>query len=72
MKIITGGLKYVSLIAIFAINSCAVGPKYNKPNIEDKIPKKYFEEIKTQKVALVTDNWWETFKDPVLNQLVES
>ncbi len=50
------------------ISGCAVGPDYKKPVIA--VPEQWHESTAVQKTAQ-PDQWWETFKDPTLNRLVQ-
>ncbi len=61
--------KILAALLLIAFSACAVGPNYHRP--ESKIPK----QIKSPKIANISDQklnirWWESFQDPILNQLV--
>jgi outer membrane protein TolC len=55
------------------LSSCMLGPNYKKPDVE--VPAAYKElegwKIAEPKDAAPKGKWWEIFKDPVLNGLVE-
>jgi NodT family efflux transporter outer membrane factor (OMF) lipoprotein len=55
------------------VASCAVGPDYKKPDIE--VPATYKElggwKIAEPKDAVPKGKWWEVFRDPVLDNLVD-
>jgi NodT family efflux transporter outer membrane factor (OMF) lipoprotein len=55
------------------LSSCMLGPNYQKPEVE--VPTAYKEldgwKIAEPKDAVPKGKWWEIFKDPVLNGLVE-
>jgi NodT family efflux transporter outer membrane factor (OMF) lipoprotein len=58
-------------LLFLACSACTVGPNYQRPDVE--VPDKY-KEAGEWKVAQPQDasprgNWWETFNDPVLNEL---
>jgi len=58
------------LIAVTAILAgCMLGPNYKRPAID--APKAFRFEDKTAKDVANTE-WWEQFKDPVLNELIKS
>ena len=53
----------------FLFTGCAVGKDYQRPGLD--IPSRWrFGDKEAQ--ALVNVHWWEQFKDPVLNQLIET
>jgi len=56
----------VSLIALL-LTGCMVGPDYSRPSVD--IPTAWRVSDKDAK-QLANLTWWETFNDPVLNQLV--
>ncbi|NMC91355.1 MAG: TolC family protein, partial [Smithella sp.] len=54
---------------ILLIAGCSVGPDYRRPEVS--VPGKWrFEDKEAQ--ALVNLKWWEQFRDPVLNALMET
>ncbi len=65
---------HVAICASF-LSACAVGPDYERPEVNP--PEKFRSESSqpSEGVALgtvlSTDAWWESFEDPVLNELVE-
>jgi NodT family efflux transporter outer membrane factor (OMF) lipoprotein len=62
-----------SLAALLLMTSCAIGPNYRKADVE--VPPAYKElegwKVAEPKDALPRGKWWESFKDPVLNGLLE-
>jgi multidrug efflux system outer membrane protein len=48
---------------------CAVGPKYKRPTLQP--PDKYYTETAPQSNSIADLGWWELFKDPVLQQLIQ-
>ncbi len=55
---------FVISLPLFLV-SCVVGRDYQTPEIP--LPTKWSESVAAQKTS---DQWWKTFNDPVLNQLV--
>lgn len=56
-------------LIILLLNSCMLGPDYKRPSIET--PSSWrFEEKQVKDV--VNTSWWEQFKDPVLNELIQT
>ena len=66
-------LKHLSLLALFAVTACAVGPDYERPQVE--LPTAYKEtgEWTPARPRDEADRgaWWAIYKDPVLNGLME-
>lgn len=63
---------YFTAVFIACLAGCAsVGPDYTPPKME--APAQWTEAQKTVKPAAITDQtaWWETFGDPVLNDLIQ-
>ena len=56
------------LIFTFALTGCVVGPDYVPPQIQ--LPAQWTEAA-TSKQILHLQDWWKTFSDPVLNQLIQ-
>ncbi|MFL9711563.1 efflux transporter outer membrane subunit [Methylobacillus sp. Pita1] len=55
-----------------ALAGCMVGPDYHRP--DTKLPASFNASEATQtdaQAALNLDKWWETFQDPVLNELMD-
>ncbi len=58
---------FVILIVILLIEACAVGPNYHAP--EDKTSEAFrYSNNKTD--SIINLNWWDIFKDPVLDTLI--
>lgn len=55
------------IILGLSLTGCVVGPDYVSPQME--LPKQWTEAA-TSKQVLDLQNWWKTFHDPVLNQLI--
>lgn len=63
-------MKRCLLILSFLLSSCAIGPDYEKPDLN--LPQKWENSSSNQKVDLKTDaQWWKSFQDPILNQLID-
>jgi outer membrane protein, multidrug efflux system len=64
-----------SAISVFAfallltMNGCTVGPKYKRPTTTP--PDKYYAETATNAASLADLPWWEVFKDPQLQSLIQ-
>ncbi len=59
-------------LVFLLLSGCAVGPDYVRPEFEADIPEQWTEEAMSV-VAGSTDNnwrWWESFGDPILDDLV--
>lgn len=56
----------------FLLSGCKVGPNYTRPDVY--MPDNFIEDV-PEETELVEDceliHWWETFNDPVLNNLIE-
>jgi len=61
----------VCLAALFlaALTSCTVGPKYKRPAVT--APDKYYTEAAPKPDSIADLAWWEIFKDPVLQGLIQ-
>ena len=74
MKLPMCRLKLLVVVAPLALlSACAVGPDYKRPEVEQPAA---FKEAAGWKTAQPRDqeirgNWWEVYKDPLLNQLQE-
>ena len=56
-------------LAAFSLFGCMMGPNYQRPDIDT--PQSWrFEDKEAKDVANTT--WWEQFKDPVLNDLIQT
>lgn len=56
-------------LLLLGLIGCAVGPKYKRPAIQP--PDKYYLEATPQPSSIADVGWWELFKDPVLQQLIQ-
>lgn len=54
--------------ALLTLSGCAVGPDYVPPKLE--IPNHWAEGETTANTLPHLDDWWQTFQDPLLNQLI--
>src|SRR5215469_3209074 len=61
----------VCLATLFlaALTSCTVGPKYKRPVAT--APDKYYTETAPKSESIADLPWWELFKDPVLQGLIQ-
>jgi NodT family efflux transporter outer membrane factor (OMF) lipoprotein len=57
-----------SIVLTLSLTGCVVGSDYVPPQIE--LPKQWTEAA-TSKQILQLQEWWKTFNDPVLNQLID-
>lgn len=57
----------LSIVAAFVLAGCAVGPEYVRPNIDMPKGWRYIESNESSQLR----QWWKSFNDPVLNDLVE-
>ncbi|WP_053977150.1 efflux transporter outer membrane subunit [Mangrovimonas xylaniphaga] len=55
---------FVTLIS--AIYSCAVGPNFTPPKVNEPVDFRF----NVQQDTVINLNWWELFKDPVLDSLI--
>lgn len=62
--------KFLSVISVLALCSCAVGPDFKKPEYA-KAPAE-FEDVQSDFNGEIKDisKWWEFFKDPLLTKLI--
>jgi outer membrane protein, multidrug efflux system len=64
-----------SLTAATLLTACAVGPDYERPDVNAPEQFRSAQNASTDGAALgtvtSTDAWWEAFDDPELNKLVE-
>jgi outer membrane protein, multidrug efflux system len=62
--------KTLSLILLVAgLSGCAVGPKYKRPALHP--PDQYYTDPAPQPNSIADLAWWELFKDPILQQLIQ-
>lgn len=62
--------KFVSLsVLLLVIAGCAVGPNYKRPPVQP--PDKYYTETAPRAQSIADLPWWELFRDPVLQRLIE-
>jgi NodT family efflux transporter outer membrane factor (OMF) lipoprotein len=59
------------LSMVLVLSGCAVGPDYSKPEtkVNENWSEKSDQRVATQ--SAVNSEWWKTFNDPVLDQLVQ-
>ena len=63
-----GFLQVLALIAVFLLTGCMVGPDYTRPTVD--VPNAWrFQEKEAGDLANTA--WWEQFRDPVLNGLIQ-
>lgn len=61
---------YATIVSVLMLNGCAVGPDYTRS--VSSLPAQYSEQVATTtKDAPVDNEWWKSFKDPVLDDLIE-
>jgi outer membrane protein, multidrug efflux system len=54
---------------MIALSGCTVGPKYNRPAATP--PDKYYSEAAPNAASIADLPWWEVFKDPQLQSLIQ-
>ncbi|HEY7098617.1 MAG TPA: efflux transporter outer membrane subunit [Terriglobales bacterium] len=57
------------ILLALGLSGCAVGPKYKRPVIT--APDKYYTEQTSDPNSIADLAWWEIFKDPVLQNLIQ-
>ena len=65
----------ITLLSTIALAGCTVGPNYQRPDLTTVLPDHYqqIDDVATRPLSTAsTGRWWETFNDPVVNQLVET
>lgn len=60
---------FLTSTVAFALSGCAVGPDYIRP--ASPLPKAYTETQTPADQALINNQWWTTFQDPLLNSLID-
>lgn len=63
---------YAGIIVPLLLIGCTVGPNYQKPDLTAQLPSQYQLVDDNANGEPTTDQWWQTFNDPALNQLVEN
>lgn len=64
-------MKPAACLCLLVFTACAVGPKYERPEME--IPERYRATVDPETAASLADlPWWDLFGDPVLRELVEN
>src|SRR6476661_307993 len=63
------------MLILFLAAGCAVGPNYSRPKVD--VPGQYRglppdAQTQTQGVSLGNVKWWEVFKDPTLQDLINA
>ena len=63
--------RYVPLLLILFLSACTVGPNYQRPQLP--LPDAFEHELAStfSENGISVSKWWESFNDPVLNDLVE-
>ena len=62
----------LALVTYFCLYGCInLGPDYQRPDLEIKIPESFDMAPTDQKPLEIEDRWWEIFQDRELNQLVD-
>jgi outer membrane protein, multidrug efflux system len=57
-------------LSLLALSACAVGPKYQRPEVE--VPQAFRFTVTPEEAASIADlGWWETYRDPILQGLIE-
>lgn len=58
------------ILSTVLLNSCVVGPDYTAPKIDS--PSQWNSDTPISEAIAIKDeqNWWESFNDPILNQLI--
>ena len=62
--------KYLFVITFIFLSGCMVGPNYKKPNIE--LPTKFLESKEDDNAISSLTSWWDSFDDPILNDLIKT
>ena len=58
-----------SFVLLLSLTGCTVGPNYKRPAMHP--PDKFYTEAVPQPESIADLPWWELFKDPVLQQLIQ-
>ncbi len=56
------------LFSLLMLSGCSIGPDYVKPT--SSVPDTFHNAQKVAKQSNIDKNWWESFNDPILTQLV--
>jgi multidrug efflux system outer membrane protein len=60
----------LAAVALLAFSACAVGPKYQRP--ETEVPSTFRYTLGADEAASIADlGWWEMYRDPILQGLIE-
>jgi len=62
-------VQLLSLLSLAVLSACTVGPDFHSP--VTPMPKQWANAINTQESASYQPNWWKTFNDPLLDQLIK-
>lgn len=61
--------RFLSALALLAFSACAVGPKYQRPEVAT--PQEYRFAMSPQEAASIADlPWWDMYRDPILQGLL--
>jgi multidrug efflux system outer membrane protein len=58
---------FTTVMIVFIVVSCAVGPKYQKPVVESP---ELFKDKNSNQDTIVNLKWWTIFNDPILESLI--
>ena len=59
------------ILPLALITSCMVGPNYRTPNAKLEQQWTYNSAASSRQTKRLNTSWWKTFRDPVLNRLIE-
>ncbi len=60
----------LAAVSLLALSACAVGPKYQRPEVA--VPDTFRYTLDAEEAASIADlGWWEMYRDPVLQGLIE-
>lgn len=69
MNALSSGAATVCLAIVLGLCSCAVGPDYKKPEVQDLTPADWRWKIAEPRDSVPKGEWWRVFNDPVLDDL---
>ncbi|QTA89930.1 efflux transporter outer membrane subunit [Desulfonema magnum] len=61
----------ILILTFISLNSCAVGPAYHRPEIQEKDAWSKSGAADLSPSEIIQVNWWTNFSDPYLNTLIE-
>lgn len=59
----------LGILLVLVVSGCTVGPKYKRPVTTP--PDKYYSEVAPNAASIADLPWWEVFKDPQLQSLIQ-